>query len=1209
MQGASTPSDPSRLAPGRTIGPFVVEGELGAGGMGVVYRAVGPGGVPAAVKVLRVGLASAEARQRFEREAAIRIDHPNLIQVLDAGVDEPSGCPYIALELLTGESLEQRLTRGPLPAREVVELGLAACRGLEAAHAAGVVHRDLKPSNLFLCAGGGVKVLDFGIALVSTRETRLTSAGGIIGTPAYMSPEQVRGDATVDLRTDVWSLGAVLYEALAGRPPFMRETALAVMLAIHMDEPEPLWSLARGAPPALGAAIERALGKRPELRWASMADLGAALAAIEHGAEAARAPTDRPPPSEISFDETISAESIAPALLPSLIPAGEHRIVAVLLAEGVRDLAAIGAAIREHGGSLLPLIGQRAIGLFGAETWEGDEVACAASAALAARRAAVRMSVASGRATSSGGGISGAVLRAAEAGCAAGLSGVAVDAATARSLEAQFQVVPAGPSLWEIIVRKATESVPFGPISVAPPLLGREAELAQMRAALRSVLEEARASVVLVGGPPGIGKSRLRVAMEGEIEGASEPIFALGARAEPLQREAALSLWGAALKSRLYARTSAPNATILDLDLSAAERRGALSELVGEAIDNPVSAAACAEFLGELVGVSMPESKALLAARADPQLMADRLRLSLLDFFEGLAEKGPVALLLEDLQWADQASMAFLEDLLDRLSEAPLLVFATARSELFERRPGLFAGRNLVKIDPRGLISSDVAALARWIAGRPLPEPLARALAERTAGHPLFVEQIVRELKDHGQLEGEVGELPMPLTVEAAVQSRLDHLPPAEKDACKRASIFGRPFSTEELEAMGVGGAAALLGSLGKRDLVTGRVKAGGGRGRQFQFRSTLVVDVAYGMLADEVRRDLHRRAALYLGGQAQADDEEVGSHHERGGEPLAAAARYAAAALGAAPRGDTPTVLRCSEKALALGAPLAQRFALHMARAESLKFLGKRDAQGQELGHARGRPRPTWRWRASSPSGRPGGSGSARSRGARRRGGRDGGGARGRSRGAHRRPRALRHRAHLHGRPPARPRGVRRGPGALRGGDAAHAGVPGRRARAARGCDRRSRRAPRRLRGCGAALPRSGRSTPRGRRRGQPRRCVQPGRGLRRERGRRAFRKAIEDGRHQQPPDGRVRARQPGLRALSPGQAGGARRCACALAAAASNREIRLMLGARVPGARAARQRAAARHRAGRRVRRRGRGKWADRDQDRGPHRGRRGP
>jgi eukaryotic-like serine/threonine-protein kinase len=259
-----------------------------------------------------------------------------------------------------------------------------------------------------------------------------------------------------------------------------------------------------------------------------------------------------------------------------------------------------------------------------------------------------------------------------------------------------------------------------------------------------------------------------------------------------------------------------------------------------------------------------------------------------------------------------------------------------------------------VRVEPRGLVPSDVARLAQWIAGRPLPEALTRAVTDRTAGHPLFVEQIVLELKDRDLLDREGVELPVTLTVEAAVQSRLDHLPPGEKDACKRASVLGRPFTAEELTAMGVASAEAVLGSLGKRDLLAGRARAGGGRGRVFQFRSTLVADVAYSMIADETRRDLHRRAALYLGGRPQADEEEVATHHERGGEPQKAADRYAAAAIAAAQRGDTPTVLRCSERSLALGAPAELRFKLHMARADALGFLGRRDDQDQELQLAR---------------------------------------------------------------------------------------------------------------------------------------------------------------------------------------------------------------------------------------------------------------
>src|SRR5207245_9315307 len=149
------------------------------------------------------------------------------------------------------------------------------------------------------------------------------------------------------------------------------------------------------------------------------------------------------------------------------------------------------------------------------------------------------------------------------------------------------------------------------------------------------------------------------------------------------------------------------------------------------------------------------------------------------------------------LQWADAVSLELLDDLVDR--HAPLLVFATARPELGESHPDLFAGRDVLRIEPRGLVTSDVAHMARAILGRDLPDAVVRAVAERTAGNPFFVKQIVLELGEGGALESTVArspdDLPLPLTVEAAVQSRLDHLPPAEKDLVRRASVYGRSFS------------------------------------------------------------------------------------------------------------------------------------------------------------------------------------------------------------------------------------------------------------------------------------------------------------------------------------------------------------------------------------------------------------------------------
>ena len=176
------------------VGAFRIEGILGKGGMGVVYRGVDPDGAVAAVKVVRAhGPEADDYLRRFELESKIRIEHPNVVQLLQAGTG-PDGDPWIAFELLEGESLREHLRGGTtLDPPECVSIVIQACRGLAAAHGEGVVHRDLKPGNLFLCQDGMVKLLDFGVARWNETESDLTM-GRIVGTPAYLAPEQARGE-------------------------------------------------------------------------------------------------------------------------------------------------------------------------------------------------------------------------------------------------------------------------------------------------------------------------------------------------------------------------------------------------------------------------------------------------------------------------------------------------------------------------------------------------------------------------------------------------------------------------------------------------------------------------------------------------------------------------------------------------------------------------------------------------------------------------------------------------------------------------------------------------------------------------------------------------------------------------------------------------------------------------------------------------------
>jgi serine/threonine-protein kinase len=278
------------LAASTQLGPYEIVAPLGAGGMGEVYRARDTRlGREVAVKVLPEAFAGSPDRQaRFEREAraVAALSHPNILAIHDYGTQ--GGVTYAVMELLEGETLRSRLTKGPLPWREAVEIGAAVADGLAAAHAKGIIHRDLKPENLFLTADGRVKILDFGLARMDApadpqAETgpyvpAATSPGVVMGTAGYMSPEQVRAQP-VDARSDLFSFGCVLYEMLTGKRAFKRETAAETMTAILHDEPADPTSSGQLVPAELGRIIRQCLAKNPNQRLRSARDLALGLRA------------------------------------------------------------------------------------------------------------------------------------------------------------------------------------------------------------------------------------------------------------------------------------------------------------------------------------------------------------------------------------------------------------------------------------------------------------------------------------------------------------------------------------------------------------------------------------------------------------------------------------------------------------------------------------------------------------------------------------------------------------------------------------------------------------------------------------------------------------------------------------------------------------------------------------------------------------------
>ena len=277
-----------RFAPGSHLGEYEITATLGAGGMGEVYRATDPQlGREVAIKVLLEEVsADPTARSRFEREAraVAALSHPNIVAIYHFGFHGDS--PYAVTELLEGESLRARLRRSRFDWRKAVETALPLCDGLAAAHAKGIIHRDLKPENIFITSEEQVKILDFGLAqLVPSEAGRndsagsLTAPGTVVGTVAYMSPEQVRGGRLTEA-TDLFSLGCVLYEMLAGAPPHVRSSAAETMSAVLRDAPPDVAQLVPSVPQRFSTIIASCLAKTPEHRPRSSKELRSKLRSL-----------------------------------------------------------------------------------------------------------------------------------------------------------------------------------------------------------------------------------------------------------------------------------------------------------------------------------------------------------------------------------------------------------------------------------------------------------------------------------------------------------------------------------------------------------------------------------------------------------------------------------------------------------------------------------------------------------------------------------------------------------------------------------------------------------------------------------------------------------------------------------------------------------------------------------------------------------------
>ncbi|HEX3275706.1 MAG TPA: serine/threonine-protein kinase [Gemmatimonadales bacterium] len=310
---------------------YALDRELGRGGMASVVLARDlAAGRTVALKVLHAELASTVGADRFKREIRVaqRLQHPHILGILDSG-ETPEGQLWFTMPVVEGENLFERLQReSQLPADEAVRIGTAVAKALGYAHAQGVIHRDIKPENVLL-SGDQVLVADFGVArAVSEMAEKLTATGMIVGTPTYMSPEQASGDKAIDGRSDIFALGCVIYEMLAGEPPFKGPNPQATLMRRFMGPPRPLRPVIE-LPEHVEAALLRALDKDPAARFATADQFADALAGR--------------PPVPVALPEPVQADATAVA------PGGKRGCAVVLLAGGLGlagSLAVAGHLVR-----------------------------------------------------------------------------------------------------------------------------------------------------------------------------------------------------------------------------------------------------------------------------------------------------------------------------------------------------------------------------------------------------------------------------------------------------------------------------------------------------------------------------------------------------------------------------------------------------------------------------------------------------------------------------------------------------------------------------------------------------------------------------------------------------------------------------------------------------------------------------------------------
>jgi class 3 adenylate cyclase len=925
--------------------------------MGVVYRAYDEKlQRPLAIKHLS-DRTRPEAARRFRREAqtVARLNHPAIVQIYE--IVETDRGDWIVMELVEGERLDSKIGSGELGVAQVVQLGRELAEGLAAAHAQGVIHRDLKASNVMVTKSGHVKILDFGIAKLIGEgdDSSLSKTGTVLGTCHAMSPEQIEG-LHLDHRSDLFSLGSLLYEMLTGTSPFRSATTAETLARVCRLQQAPVRRTRPEVPQTLSDLVDSLLQKDPNRRPKSSADVASSLASLDGGVlapgGAIRGVREHGADKSTQF-EGIAGKRSRPDATPGSHPVAQSRSTSerrqlTVVCCGLAAVEEAGSAstldpetiyetmlqlrilVQEvadryagHPGNVL---GHRMLLYFGYPSAHEDDARRAVRAALDLIARTGQSQLASGpdlpiRLTLRIGIHTGTAVVATSPDVPEPITlGATLDSATELQALAEPGSVIVSPATFSLIqkgfVARALEPLmrlsgfpepvvlhqvlspldsPDDSTTALAPLVGREQEV-ELLLSRFNLAREGSGQAVLISGEAGIGKSRLLLALRQHVDRGNASWLSCHAS--------------------LYAQSS-PLAPVIDL------LRRILARQPGSTPQE--------QLLGLLRDQALAEALHFFALLLDlrfedlppaPSLSPERQREKTLEALVALplamAERQPLILVVEDLHWLDPSTLEWLDRLIDQAATVPLFLVLTFR--LHSREISWRPRAHLTQITLGPLRNEEAERLvAQVLEERSLPQEIQRQIVARTDGVPLFIEELTRAVLESGE-SGERRELPA--TLRESLTARLDRLGTA-KEIAQLASVVGRVFSLNLLTAVADRDENVLereVQQLVQAGLV---YRKGFGEQTRYLFKHALVQSAAYDSLLKRERQKIHRQIAETLASRfsdtAEAQPELLAQHYSEAGLPEPAIDNWLRAGQLASSRSASLEALSHLDRALQL--------------------------------------------------------------------------------------------------------------------------------------------------------------------------------------------------------------------------------------------------------------------------------------------------